>query len=220
DPLVVAAALDAARFRCHAEAGMGVGQVHHQGRRFGQRLAVHQQGRDDAARVEGQVFRPLLVLGVEVEPPEFVLGAEFDQQPVHHHARRSGRVVEGVHLASCLGGGEGYDATRGAGKAPAGPFPPAGHRFPAGRQKKSPGRRRPGPPVPVLTDRNDYIGWTSSACMPFWPCTTLNETFWPSCRLRKPEPTMERKWTNTSSPFSRLMKPKPLASLNHLTVPI
>src|SRR6202171_1013866 len=30
---------------------------------------------------------------------------------------------------------------------------------------------------------------------------------------------MDEKWTNTSSPFSLVMKPKPLASLNHLTLP-
>jgi hypothetical protein len=27
-------------------------------------------------------------------------------------------------------------------------------------------------------------------------------------------------WTKTSSPFSRLKNPNPLASLNHLTVPV
>jgi hypothetical protein len=32
-------------------------------------------------------------------------------------------------------------------------------------------------------------------------------------------PWIERKWTNTSGPLSGVMKPKPLASLNHLTVP-
>src|SRR5512136_1903842 len=30
---------------------------------------------------------------------------------------------------------------------------------------------------------------------------------------------MDEKWTNTSSPSSRPMKPKPLVALNHLTVP-
>ena len=35
----------------------------------------------------------------------------------------------------------------------------------------------------------------------------------------KPEPWIARKCTNTSGPFSRLMNPKPLLSLNHLTVP-
>src|SRR5690606_38045078 len=61
---------------------------------------------------------------------------------------------------------------------------------------------------------------TASACRPFWPWTTVKVTFWPSLRLLKPCIWMARKWTNTSSPFSRLMKPKPLASLNHLTVPV
>src|SRR5512134_3770102 len=31
---------------------------------------------------------------------------------------------------------------------------------------------------------------------------------------------MSPKWTNTSPPFSRVMNPKPLASLNHFTVPV
>src|SRR5207342_3741652 len=66
----------------------------------------------------------------------------------------------------------------------------------------------------------NYIGWTWSACKPFWPCTTTKETCWPSFRLLKPCDWIARKCTNTSSPFSRLMKPKPLASLNHLTVPV
>src|SRR5690348_4616974 len=63
-------------------------------------------------------------------------------------------------------------------------------------------------------------GCTWSACRPFGPWTTLKVTFWPSCRDLKPVPTIARKCTNTSSPFSRLMKPKPLASLNHFTVPV
>src|SRR5260370_1429405 len=31
---------------------------------------------------------------------------------------------------------------------------------------------------------------------------------------------MAEKWTNTSSPFSRWIKPNPLAALNHFTVPV
>src|SRR5690606_29936729 len=65
-----------------------------------------------------------------------------------------------------------------------------------------------------------YSAWTSSACRPFWPCATLNDTFWPSWSDLKPLPWMERKWTNRSSPLCGVMKPKPLASLNHLTVPV
>src|SRR4249919_3387414 len=72
----------------------------------------------------------------------------------------------------------------------------------------------------VRPRRDNYIGSTASACRPFWPWTTVNVTFWPSFRLLKPWDWIARKCTNTSSPFSRLMKPKPLASLNHLTVPV
>src|SRR5690242_8847900 len=48
----------------------------------------------------------------------------------------------------------------------------------------------------------------------------MKDTFWPSRRLLKPEEAIERKCTNTSSPLARLMKPKPLASLNHVTVSV
>src|SRR5690606_10813291 len=68
--------------------------------------------------------------------------------------------------------------------------------------------------------RPPYSGSTASACRPFWPCTTVKLTFWPSFRLLNPWVWIARKWTKTSSPFSRLMNPKPLASLNHLTVPV
>src|SRR5690606_17904474 len=71
-----------------------------------------------------------------------------------------------------------------------------------------------------LTLCEAYSACTSSACRPFWPCTTLNETFWPSCSDLKPLPWIERKWTNRSWPLSGVMKPKPLASLNHLTIPV
>src|SRR3546814_17286274 len=50
--------------------------------------------------------------------------------------------------------------------------------------------------------------------------TTVKLTFWPSARLLKPSVRIARKWTKTYSPFSRLMNPKPLASLNHFTVPV
>jgi hypothetical protein len=68
--------------------------------------------------------------------------------------------------------------------------------------------------------RVSYEACTSSACRPFWPCTTLKVTFWPSCSDLKPVPWIERKWTKTSGPLSGVMKPKPFASLNHLTVPV
>src|SRR5690606_18525233 len=61
---------------------------------------------------------------------------------------------------------------------------------------------------------------TASACSPFCPWTTRKLTFWPSCRVLNPGIWIARKCTNTSSPLSRLMNPKPFASLNHFTVPI
>src|SRR5262249_8159049 len=60
---------------------------------------------------------------------------------------------------------------------------------------------------------------TFSACQPLGPLVTSNSTVWPSCRLRKPPAWIAEKCTKTSSPVCRLMKPKPLASLNHFTVP-
>src|SRR5690606_38129753 len=81
-------------------------------------------------------------------------------------------------------------------------------------------KARPEPGFPWRERQANYIACTSSACRPFWPCTTLKETFWPSCRDLKPVPWIERKWTKTSGPLSGVMKPKPLASLNHLTVPV
>src|SRR5438045_1297644 len=61
---------------------------------------------------------------------------------------------------------------------------------------------------------------TSAACGPFWPCTTSNSTLSPSARDLKPLPPIALKWTKTSGPPSREMKPNPLASLNHFTVPV
>src|SRR5436190_21028194 len=59
------------------------------------------------------------------------------------------------------------------------------------------------------------------ACLPFGPCVTSNWTFWPSFRVLNPGMLMAEKCANRSSPPpSGVMKPKPLASLNHLTVPV
>src|SRR5512147_2876205 len=58
------------------------------------------------------------------------------------------------------------------------------------------------------------------ACLPLGPCTTSKETFWPSLRDLKPLMLIAEKCANRSSlPSSGVMKPKPFASLNHLTVP-
>src|SRR6185312_12057483 len=60
-----------------------------------------------------------------------------------------------------------------------------------------------------------------AACRPFWPCLTSNSTRWFSCSVLNPEPWMSRKWAKRSAPpESWAMKPKPLASLNHFTVPV
>src|SRR4029079_13097253 len=59
------------------------------------------------------------------------------------------------------------------------------------------------------------------ACLPFGPCVTSKETFWPSLSVLKPGILIAEKCAKRSSPPpSGVMKPKPLASLNHLTVPV
>src|SRR2546421_9820058 len=60
-----------------------------------------------------------------------------------------------------------------------------------------------------------------AAAGPFWPCVTSNETFWPSFSDLKPVPWIELWWANKSlPPPSGMLKPKPLESLNHFTVPV
>src|SRR5581483_8708075 len=61
---------------------------------------------------------------------------------------------------------------------------------------------------------------TLAACRPFGPRVTSNSTRSPSTRLLKPCAWIALKCTNTSSPPSWVMKPKPFASLNHFTVPV
>ena len=59
------------------------------------------------------------------------------------------------------------------------------------------------------------------ACLPFWPWVTSNWTFWPSLSDLNPCMLIAEKCANRSSPPpSGVMKPKPFASLNHLTVPV
>src|SRR6187549_2946109 len=60
-----------------------------------------------------------------------------------------------------------------------------------------------------------------ACCLPLFPIVTSKETFWPSVRVLKPPMLIEEKCAKRSSPPpSGVMKPKPLASLNHLTVPV
>src|SRR5689334_13062569 len=58
--------------------------------------------------------------------------------------------------------------------------------------------------------------------MPFGPRTAMYSTFWPSASdLKLAPPWISLKWAKRSSPpAAGVMKPKPLASLNHLTVPV
>src|SRR4029079_18619135 len=60
---------------------------------------------------------------------------------------------------------------------------------------------------------------TLAARGPFGLSTTSNRTLSPSFRVRKPSARISEWWTKTSGPPSRERKPKPLDSLNHLTVP-
>ena len=60
---------------------------------------------------------------------------------------------------------------------------------------------------------------TFLAWRPFGPSTTSKLTRSPSLRVLNPSAMMEASWTKTSAPRSRTMKPKPLPSLNHFTVP-
>src|SRR5574343_1762196 len=58
------------------------------------------------------------------------------------------------------------------------------------------------------------------ACLPLGPCTTSKETFSPSFRVLNPFMLIAEKCAKRSSlPSSGVIKPKPLESLNHLTVP-
>ncbi|KGC60436.1 hypothetical protein DM75_3758 [Burkholderia mallei] len=66
-----------------------------------------------------------------------------------------------------------------------------------------------------------YSGLMFAACRPFGPVFTSNSTFWFSCSVLKPSTRISEKCAKRSSPPpSGVMKPKPLASLNHLTVPV
>ena len=68
---------------------------------------------------------------------------------------------------------------------------------------------------------NDQISWILDACLPFGPFVTSKLTRCPSLSDLKPCMLIAEKWANkSSSPSSGVIKPKPFASLNHLTVPV
>src|SRR5438094_4198837 len=81
---------------------------------------------------------------------------------------------------------------------------------PASAQGTRPVRRR---------GSSNYALRTFAAWRPLGPRVTSNSTWSPSARLLKPCAATALKWTKTSSPLSCVMKPKPFASLNHLTRP-
>src|ERR1700722_1792996 len=65
-----------------------------------------------------------------------------------------------------------------------------------------------------------YARVTCSACRPLGPRFTMKDTRAPSSRVRYPLASMAEKCTNTSSPLSRWINPKPFPALNHFTVPV
>src|ERR1700761_7414709 len=78
-----------------------------------------------------------------------------------------------------------------------------------------------GPFCALRRQRRTYSGWIVEACLPFGPCLTSKLTFWFSWSDLKPLDWISEKCANRSSPpSSGVMKPKPFASLNHLTVPV
>src|SRR4030043_928920 len=60
---------------------------------------------------------------------------------------------------------------------------------------------------------------TLVALGPFGLSSVSKLTLSPSARLLKPSPLMDVWWTKASPPSSLAIKPNPLLSLNHLTVP-
>ena len=66
---------------------------------------------------------------------------------------------------------------------------------------------------------SDYCFTTFAAWRPLGPWVMSNSTRSPSDKDLKPSAWIAEKWTKTSSPPSCSIKPNPLASLNHLTLP-
>src|SRR5207237_6485542 len=82
-------------------------------------------------------------------------------------------------------------------------------------------KKKPGSVPGFFSAKAQAIGRICTACLPLGPSFTSNSTFWFSLRVLKPLPWISEKWAKRSSPPpSGLMKPKPLESLNHFTVPV
>ena len=87
----------------------------------------------------------------------------------------------------------------------------------------SKGRRRPAlMPGRAFTSDQPTAFRLSADCLPLRrSVTSSNSTFWPSLRVPRPARSIALIWTKASlPPLSGWMKPKPLAALNHLTVPV
>ena len=72
---------------------------------------------------------------------------------------------------------------------------------------------------PLTTDGAADRTDSDSACLPRRPSTTPNSTLVPGLRAATPAGRVET-CTNTSSPSSDVMKPKPFSESYHLTVPV
>src|SRR5690606_34461413 len=64
---------------------------------------------------------------------------------------------------------------------------PLRSRSPAAKKRAEPLKAPPS----WFSHRDRQIATMLSACGPFWPCVTVNWTFWPSCRVLRPSPTIE-----------------------------
>ena len=108
-----------------------------------------------------------------------------------------------------------------ADSGPSGPHPPAATATWAGWPNAFSSSANVGDGKRSLktAKRLQEILTTFLAWRPFGPSTTSKLTRSPSFRVLSPSAMMEVWWTKTSVPRSRTMKPKPLPSLNHFTVP-
>jgi hypothetical protein len=66
---------------------------------------------------------------------------------------------------------------------------------------------------------SDQTRVTFAAWKPLGPFNKSNSTVSPSFKVRYPFSWIAEKWTKTSSPVERWIKPYPFAPLNHFTVP-
>jgi hypothetical protein len=75
---------------------MAFGQQDQKRGGFGTGLAVYHQGRDPAGGIELQVIMRSLVARRQIQTLGVEIDAEFDQHPMHRHARGAGGIIEGI----------------------------------------------------------------------------------------------------------------------------